>query len=159
MPQPLMLQKLKVMILWRITTPSRTKTKPKQNKNPFHHRGLECKLRSKEVLVLPMNIQVWLPLGDCLICLLSKRLSRVFSSNTDRKHQFFHVQPSLWSNSHPYLTTGKTIALTRQTFAIKVTSLLCNMPSRLVIAFLPMSKHLLISWLKSSSAVFWSPRK
>ena len=63
---------------------------------------------------------------------------------------FFTVQLS-----HPYMTTGKTIALTRQTFVGKVMSLLFNMLSRLVIAFLPGSKSLLISWLQW----FWSPRK
>ena len=61
---------------------------------------------------------------------------------------FFIVQLS-----HPYMTTGKTIALTRQTFVDKVMSLLFNMLSRLVITFLPRSKHLLISWLQSPSAV------
>ena len=61
--------------------------------------------------------------------------------------------------SHPYMTTGKTIALTRWTFAGKVMSLLFNMPSRLVIAFLPKSKHLLISWLQSPSAVILEPPK
>ena len=55
--------------------------------------------------------------------------------------------------SHPYMTTGKTIALARQTFVDKVMSLLFNMLSRLVIAFLPRGKHLLISWLQSPSAV------
>ena len=57
--------------------------------------------------------------------------------------------------SHPYVTTGKTIALTRWTFVGKVTSLLFNMFSRFVIAFLPRSKHLLISWLQSPSAVIF----
>ena len=61
--------------------------------------------------------------------------------------------------SHPYMTTGKTIALTRQTFVGKVMSLLFNMLSRLVITFLPRSKHLLISWLHSPSAVILEPRK
>ena len=61
--------------------------------------------------------------------------------------------------SHPNLTTGKTIALTRQTFVGKVMSLLLNMLSRLVITFLPRSKCLLISWLKSPSAVTLEPRK
>ena len=61
--------------------------------------------------------------------------------------------------SHPYMTTGKTIALTRQTFVGKVMSLLLNMLFRLVITFLPRSKRLLISWLQSPSAVFWSPEK
>ena len=67
---------------------------------------------------------------------------------------FFIVQPS-----HPYMTTGKTIALTRRTFVGKVMSLLLNMLSRLLIAFFPKSKCLLISWLQSSSAVIWSPKK
>ena len=67
---------------------------------------------------------------------------------------FFIVQLS-----HPYLTTGKTIALTRWTFIGKVITLLFNMLSRLVITFLPRSKHLLISWLQSPSAVILEPRK
>jgi len=66
---------------------------------------------------------------------------------------FFIVQLS-----HPYMTTGKTIALTGQTFVGKVMSLLLNMLSRLVITFLPRSKRLLISWLQSPSAVIWSPK-
>ena len=61
--------------------------------------------------------------------------------------------------SHPYMTTGKTIALTRWTFVGKVISLLFNMLSRLVIAFLPRSKHLLISWLQSPSAMTLEPKK
>ena len=61
--------------------------------------------------------------------------------------------------SHPYITTGKTIALTRRTFVGKVMSLLFNMLSRLVITFLPRSKRLLISWLQSPSAVILEPRK
>ena len=67
---------------------------------------------------------------------------------------FFIVQLS-----HPYMTTGKTIALTRRTFVSKVMSLLFNMLSTLVITFLPRSKHLLISWLQSPSAVILEPRK
>ena len=61
--------------------------------------------------------------------------------------------------SHPYVTTGKTIALTRQTFVGIVTSLPFNMLSGLVIAFLTRSKRLLISWLQSPSAVIWEPPK
>ena len=61
--------------------------------------------------------------------------------------------------SHPYMTTGKTTALTRWTFVGKVMSLLFNMLSRLVIAFLPKSKHLLISWLQSPAAVIWELKK
>ena len=67
---------------------------------------------------------------------------------------FFKVQLS-----HPYMTTGKTIALTRWTFVSKVMSLLLNMLSRMVITFLPSSKHLLISWLQSPSAVILEPPK
>ena len=67
---------------------------------------------------------------------------------------FFLVQLS-----HPHMTTGKTIGLTRWTFVGKVMSLLLNMLSRLVITFLPRSKCLLISWLQSSSAVILEPRK
>ena len=61
--------------------------------------------------------------------------------------------------SHPYMTTGKTTALTRQTFVGKGMSLLFNMLSRLVITFLPRSKRLLISWLQSPSAVILEPKK
>ena len=60
--------------------------------------------------------------------------------------------------SHPYMTTGKMIALTRQTIVGKVMSLVFNKLPRLVIAFLPRSKHLLISWLQSLSAVIWEPK-
>ena len=69
-----------------------------------------------------------------------------------RHSAFFIVQLS-----YPYMTTGKTIAMTRQTFVGKVTSLLFNMLSRLVITFLPRSKHLLISWLQSPSTVILEP--
>ena len=61
--------------------------------------------------------------------------------------------------SHPYMTTGKTVALTRQTFVGKVVSLLFNMLCRLVIAFLPKRKGLLILWLQSLSLVIWEPKK
>ena len=71
-----------------------------------------------------------------------------------QRSAFFTVQLS-----HPYVTTGKTIALTRWTFVGKVMSLLFNMISWLVITFLPRSKRLLISWLQSPSAVILEPRK
>ena len=71
-----------------------------------------------------------------------------------QRSAFFTVQLS-----HPYMTTGKTIALSRQTFVDRVMSLLLNMLSRLVIIFLPMGKHLLISWLQSPSAVILEPQK
>ena len=71
-----------------------------------------------------------------------------------RRSAFFTVQLS-----HPYMTAGKTIALTRRTFVGKVMSLLLNMLSRLVMIFLPRRKRLLISWLQSPSAVILEPRK
>ena len=85
-----------------------------------------------------------------------KSLLQHHSSKTSifQRSAFFTVQ-----FSYPYMTTGKTIALTRRTFIGKVMSLLFNMLSRLVITFLPRSKHLLISWLQSLFAVIWEPRK
>ena len=83
-----------------------------------------------------------------------KRLPQHHSSKASilRCSALFTVQLS-----HPYMTTGKTIALTRQTFVDKVMSLLFNMLSMLVIAFLPRSKHLSVSWLQSPSAVILEP--
>ena len=85
-----------------------------------------------------------------------RTLKRHHSSKASILHcsAFFIVQLS-----HPYMTTGKTIALTICTFVSKVMSLLFNMLSRLVIAFLPGSKHLLISWLQSPFAVILDPEK
>ena len=85
-----------------------------------------------------------------------KSLLRHHSSKASilRHSAFFTVQLS-----HPYVTIGKTIALSRRTFIGKVISLLLNMLSRLVITFLPRSKHLLISWLQSPSAVILEPKK
>ena len=85
-----------------------------------------------------------------------RHLLQHHSSKTSilRCSAFFIVQLS-----HPYMTTGKTIALTIQTFVSKLMSLLCNTLSRLVIAFLPRSKCLLISWLWSPSAVILEPQK
>ena len=109
---------------------------------------------SASASVLPMNTQDWSPLEwTGWISLQSKGLSRVISNHSSkasipRHSDFFMVQLS-----HPYMTTGKTIALTRQTFVGKVMSLLFNMLSRLVITFLPRNKSLLISWLQSPSAV------
>ena len=85
-----------------------------------------------------------------------KSLLQHHSSKASILHRsaFFTVQLS-----HPYMTTGKTTALTRQTIVGKVMSLLFSMLSRLIIAFLPKSKHLLISWLQSPSAVILEPKK
>ena len=103
---------------------------------------------SASASVFPMNIQDLFPFGwTGLISLPSKGLSRVFSNNhTSKASSFQHSAFFMVRLSHPYITTRKTIALTRQTFISKVMSLLFNMLSRLVIAFLPRSKHLLISW-------------
>ena len=108
------------------------------------------------------------PLGlMSLISLQSKGLSRIFSNTTVQKHQFFSAQISLWSNSHIHTwlleklwkNYWKNIALTVLIFVGKVISLLFNMLSRFVIAFLPRSKRLLISWLQSPSAVILEPKK
>ena len=112
---------------------------------------------SASASVHPMNIQVsfridWLHL--LVVQGTLKSLLQQHSSNA----------PILWCSaffivqlSHPYMTTRKTIALTIQTFVGRIISLLFNMLSRWVIAFLPRSKHLLISWLQSPSAVILEP--
>jgi len=115
---------------------------------------------SASASVLPMNNQDWFPSGLAdLISLQCKGLWRVFSNTTVQSinssaSAFFMVRLS-----HPYMTTGKTITLTRWTIVGKVMSLLFNMLSRLVLAFLPRSKCLLISWLQSPSAVTLESKK
>ena len=118
---------------------------------------------SASASVLPMSIQDWLPLRMDWLDRLAvqgslKSLPQHPSSKAPilRCSAIFMVQLS-----HPYsdMTIGKNIALTRQTFAGKVMSLLLNMLSRLVITFLPRSEHLLISWLQSPSAVILEHRK
>ena len=113
---------------------------------------------SASTSVLPMNTQDWSPLGwTGWISLQSKgtlkSLLQHHSSKASilRCSAFFIVQLS-----QPYMTTGKTIALTTRTCVGKVTSLLFNMLSTLVITFFPRSKHLLISWLQSPSAVIYN---
>ena len=114
---------------------------------------------SSSASVLLMNIQDWFPLGlTGWISLQSKGLSRVFS-NTTVKSMSFSALRFMAQLSHPYMTTRKMIALSRWTFVGKVMSQLFNMLSRLVIAFLSRSKHLLISWLQLHLQWFWSPRK
>ena len=93
----------------------------------------------------------WLDLQGILKSLLQYHSSK---ASILRRSAFFTVQLS-----YPYMTPGKTIALIRRTFVGKVMSLLLNMLSRLVITFLPRSKHLLISWLQSPSAVILEPPK
>ena len=109
--------------------------------------------------VLPMNTQVSFRMDWLDLLAVQGTLKSLLQHHSSKASilwcsAFFIVQLS-----HPYVTTGKTIALTRQTFVGKIMSLLSNMLSRLVIAFLPRSKCLLISWLQSPSAVILEPPK
>ena len=109
--------------------------------------------------VLPMNTQDWFPLGWMSCISLQSKGKSLFQHHSSKASillcsAFFIVQLS-----HPYMTTGKTIALATRTLVGKVMSLLFNMLSRLVIAFLPRSKHLLISWRSHHLQCFWSPPK
>ena len=112
-----------------------------------------------QLQVLPMNTQDWFPLGwTGLISLQSKGLWSLLQHHRSKVSILWHSPFFIVQLSHPYMTTGKTIALTRQTFVDKVMSLLFNMLSRLVITFLPRSKCLLISRLQSPSVIL-EPRK
>ena len=91
--------------------------------------------------------------------MLSERLKNLLQHHNSKASILQRSAYFILQLSHPYMTTGKTIALTRQTFVGKVVSLLFNMLSRLVIAFLPGSKHLLILWLQTPSAVILEPKK
>ena len=131
-----------------LSSPSPPAPSPSQHQSLFQSQlfawGGQSTGASALASFLPKKSQDWSPLGwTGWISLQSKGLSRVCPNTTVQKHQFFNTQLS----SHPYMTTGKTIALTRQTFVGKVMSLLLNMLSRLVITFLPRSKRLLILWL------------
>ena len=86
-------------------------------------------------------------------------LKSLLQHHSSKASILWHLVFFIVQLSHPYMTTGKNIALTRQTFVDKVISLLFNMLSRLVITFFPRSKHLLISWLQSSSAVILELKK
>ena len=115
---------------------------------------------SASASVLPMNIQDQFPLGwTGWIALLSKGLSSLLQHHSSKASVLQHSVFFIVQLSHPYMTTGKTIALTRWTFVGKVMSLLLKMLSRFVIAFLPRSKCLLISWLQSPSAMILKSKK
>ena len=86
-------------------------------------------------------------------------LKRLLQHHSSKASILLHSAFFIVQLSHPYMTTGKTIALTRRTFVGKVMSLIVNMLSRLLITFLQRSRRLLISWLQSSSAVILEPRK
>ena len=115
--------------------------------------GFSCSisLSNEHSRLLPFRMD-WLDLLAVQGTLKSLLQHHSSKASILQRSAFFTVQLS-----HPYMTTGKTIALTRRTFVGKVMSLLFNMLSRLVITFLPMSKHLLISWLQSSSAGILEP--
>ena len=106
---------------------------------------------SNELISFRMNWLDHLAVQGTLKSLLQHHSSK---ASILQHSAFFTVQLS-----HPYMITRKTVALTRQSFVGKVMSLLFNMLSRLAITFLPRSKHLLISWLQSPSAVILEPRK
>ena len=90
---------------------------------------------------------------------VQETLKSLLQHHSSKASVLWHSAFFIVQLSHPYMTTRKTIALTRRTFVGKVISLLFNMLSRLVIAFLPRRKHLLISWLQSPSAVILEPPK
>ena len=116
---------------------------------------------SPSASVLPVTIQGLFSLGVTgLVSSQSKGLSRVFSNTTVQNHQFFSSQPSLWSNSpiHTWLLEKPQLWLDR-TLSAKKRLCFFNMLSRFVIVFLPRSKRLLMSWLRSPSAVILEPKK
>ena len=115
---------------------------------------------SASTSVLPMNTQDWSPLWwTGWISLQFKGLSSLLQHHISKASILWRSAFFIDQISHPYMTTGKTVALTRWTFVGKVMSLLFNMLYRLVITFLPRSEHLLISWLQSPSAVYLEPPK
>ena len=113
---------------------------------------------SASASVLPMNIQSfrmdWLDIPA-----VQKILKSLFQHHSSKASILQCSASFIVQLSHPYMTTGKTIALTKQTLVGKVMSLLSNMLCRLVITFLPKSKRLLISWLQSPSVVILEPKK
>ena len=110
--------------------------------------------------VLPMNIQDCFALGLIrLILLVQRTLKSLLQHHSWKASILWHSAFFMVQLSHPYMTTGKTIDLIIWTFVSKVMSLPFNTLSSFVIAFLPRSKHLLISWLQSPSAVILEPKK
>ena len=134
---------------------------------PSRHQGLfpwvAVHIRRTKLLELQHQSFQWVLVSlrlMVLISLLSKVLSGVFSRTTVQRHQLLGILPSLQSSSQNHTwPLGKTIALTIRIFVSRVMSLLLNMLSRLVIAFLPRSKCLLTSWLQLPSAVILEPPK
>ena len=114
---------------------------------------------SASVSDLPMNILISFRTDWLDLLAVQGTLKSILKYQSSKASNLWHWAFFIIQLSHPYMTTGKTIALTRQTFIGKVMFLLFNMPSMLVIAFLPRSKHLLISWLWYHLQWFWSPKK
>ena len=116
---------------------------------------------SASASILPMNIfrTDFLRINWLDILAVQGTLKSLLQHHSSKASVFWCSAFFIVQLSHPYLITGKIIALTRRTFVSKVMSLLYNMLSRLVTAFLPRSKHLLISRLQSQSAVIWRPKK
>ena len=97
---------------------------------------------------------------DCLeILAIQGTLKSLLQHHSSKASILQHLAFFIFQLSHPYMTTEKTIALTRWTFVGKVMSLLFKIPPRLVVTFLPRSKCLLVSWLQLPSAVIWGPPK
>ena len=115
---------------------------------------------SASVSVLPMNaglISFRMDWVDLLA--IQRTFKSLLHHHSSKESILWHSAFFMVQLSHPYMTTGKTIALTRWTFVGKIMSLLFNMLHMLVLAFLPRRKLLLISWFQSPSAVIWEPRK
>ena len=128
------------------------------NGSVLHRRGPKC--RSFSFSISPSNehpglISFRMDWLDLLA--VQGTLKSLLQHHSSKASILWHSAFFIVQLSHPYMTTGKTIALTRWTFVGKVMSLLFNMLSRLVIAFLPRSKHLWISWLQPPSAVILEP--
>ena len=147
------------------SSPSPPAPSPSQHQTLFHESTLRMRwlkywsfsfsiFPSKEIPGLTSFRMDWLDLLAVQGTLKSLLQHHSSKAPTRQRSAFFTVQLS-----HPYMTNGKTIALTRRTLVGKVMSLFLNMLSRLVITFLPRSKRLLISWLRSPSTVILEPRK
>ena len=109
--------------------------------------------------VLPMTIQSWYPRIDWFDFAVQGTLKSFLKHHSSKASILWHSAFFMVQLSHLYMTTGKAIVFTIWTFVGKVMSLLFNMLSRFVIAFLPRSKHLLISWLQSPSTEILEPKK
>ena len=123
--------------------------------NQFFASGGQSIGASASGSVLPMNIQDWFPLGWLDLPAVQGTLKSLRQHHRSKASILQHSAFFVVQLSHPYLTTGKIVALTKWIFVGKIMSLLFNMLSGLVITFLPRSKCLLISWLQSPSAVIW----